>query len=169
MSVAGPSSVDGAAVEADTVVRVGEELDALENLAFSMDSAFRIPGTNVRIGVDPLVGLLPGAGDGVMMMLASYIVYRGTRLGAPTGTLLLMSTVLFVEGVVGMIPIVGDAVDFLWSAQRQNVGYLRAHRSDLDGSTNWRFVAIILAPVVLAIYAVLSVIASVLSFLGGIV
>lgn len=169
MSTVDAVSRNEVSVDADTALEVGEQLDALENLAFSMDSAFRIPGTNFRVGVDPIVGLLPGAGDGLMMGLASYIVYRGARLGAPTGTLFLMTGVLLVEGIVGMIPIVGDVVDFLWSAQRQNVSYLRANEDELTGSTNWRFVGLVLLPFVVAIWAVVSFVVWLLSFLGGIV
>ena len=142
---------DGVPSEADLDQRlaVGDRLDKLENRAAWLDAEFRIPGTESRIGVSSIVGLLPGAGDGVMMLVAATIVYRGMRLGAPTRTLVWMSIVLLVEGIVGIIPVVGDAIGILWSANLQNVGYLRAREASLDGSTNWVFVFLLSSPFLL--------------------
>jgi len=84
-----------------------------------------------------------------MMLVAATIVYHGTRLGAPTRTLVWMSVVLLVEGVVSVVPIVGDAIGILWSANLQNVGYLRAREASLDGSTNWVFVLLLASPFIL--------------------
>ena len=133
----------------DQRLAVGDRLDKLENRAAWLDAEFRIPGTEFRIGVSSIVGLLPGAGDGVMMLVAATIVYRGMRLGAPTRTLVWMSIVLLVEGIVGIIPVVGDAIGILWSANLQNVGYLRAREASLDGSTNWVFVFLLSSPFLL--------------------
>jgi len=132
--------------ELERRLRIGETLDELENRATWLDAEFRIPKTEIRIGVSSIVGFLPGAGDGLMMLLAATIVYHGMRLGAPTRTLVWMSIVLLVEGIIGIIPILGDAVGILWSANIQNVGYLRARQDSLDGSTNWLFVLLLLSP-----------------------
>jgi hypothetical protein len=133
----------------DRHLAVGDRLDKLENRAAWLDAEFRIPGTEFRIGVSSIVGLLPGAGDGAMMLVAATIVYHGMRLGAPTRTLVWMSIVLLVEGVVSVVPIVGDAIGVLWSANLQNVGYLRAREASLDGSTNWVFVLLLASPFIL--------------------
>jgi len=133
----------------DRHLAVGDRLDKLENRAAWLDAEFRIPGTEFRIGVSSIVGLLPGAGDGAMMLVAATIVYHGMRLGAPTRTLVWMSVVLLVEGVVSVVPVVGDAIGVLWSANLQNVGYLRAREASLDGSTNWVFVLLLASPFIL--------------------
>jgi hypothetical protein len=133
----------------DRHLAVGDRLDKLENRAAWLDAEFRIPGTEFRIGVSSIVGLLPGAGDGAMMLVAATIVYHGMRLGAPTRTLVWMSIVLLVEGVVSVVPIVGDTIGVLWSANLQNVGYLRAREASLDGSTNWVFVLLLASPFIL--------------------
>lgn len=135
----------------DRHLTVGDRLDKLENRAAWLDAEFRIPGTEFRIGVSSIVGLLPGAGDGAMMLVAATIVYHGMRLGAPTRTLVWMSIVLLVEGIVGIVPVVGDAIGVLWSANLQNVGYLRAREDSLDGSTNRVFVLLLASPFILLV------------------
>lgn len=135
----------------DRHLAVGDRLDKLENRAAWLDAEFRIPGTEFRIGVSSIVGLLPGAGDGAMMLVAATIVYHGMRLGAPTRTLVWMSVVLLVEGIVSVVPVVGDAIGILWSANLQNVGYLRAREESLDGSTNWVFVLLLASPFLLVV------------------
>ena len=135
----------------DRHLAVGDRLDKLENRAAWLDAEFRLPGTEFRIGVSSIVGLLPGAGDGAMMLVAATIVYHGMRLGAPTRTLVWMSIVLLVEGIVSVVPVVGDAIGILWSANLQNVGYLRAREESLDGSTNWVFVLLLASPFLLVV------------------
>ncbi|MEZ3145559.1 DUF4112 domain-containing protein [Halobaculum sp. MBLA0143] len=150
-----PSPATAREAFAETV-RVDERLDELESRAVWLDREFRIPGTNVRIGVSSIVGLLPGAGDGVMFLVALSLVYHGLRLGASTWTLMKMSFVLFVEFAVSVVPVLGDFVGAYWSANVQNVGYLRAQRGNLDGSTNWVFVLILFSPSILTFLAVVS-------------
>jgi hypothetical protein len=136
---------------------VGEKLDRLENRATWLDAEFRIPLTNIRIGVASIVGFLPGAGDGAMLLLAATIIYHGIRLGAPTLTLIWMSIIVTVEAIIGVIPVVGDIIGIFWTANIQNVGYLRANQDALDGSTNWVFVLLLFSPVILLIILVGSV------------
>ena len=138
----------------DRHLAVDDRLDRLKNRAAWLDEAFRIPGTELRIGVSSIVGLLPGAGDGMMMLVAATIVYRGMRLGAPTRTLVWLSIVLLVEGIIGLVPVVGDAIGVLWSANLQNVGYLRAREESLSGSTNWLFVLLLSSPFLLLLFLV---------------
>jgi hypothetical protein len=138
----------------DRHLAVDDRLDRLENRAAWLDEAFRIPGTELRIGVSSIVGLLPGAGDGMMMLVAATIVYRGMRLSAPTRTLVWLSIVLLVEGIIGLVPVVGDAIGVLWSANLQNVGYLRAREESLSGSTNWLFVLLLSSPFLLLLFLV---------------
>lgn len=147
-----PNGSEALALERE--IAIGNRLDELENRAVWLDAEFRVPGTEFRVGVAPIVGVLPGAGDGLMMLLAATIVYHGMRLGAPTKTLVWMSVVLLVEGIIGVIPVLGDAVSFVWSANIQNVGYLRANRELLDGSTNWVFVLLLSSPFLLFVFTI---------------
>lgn len=150
-----PSSTAAREAFAETVC-VDERLDKLENRAVWLDQESRIPGTNARIGVSSIVGLLLVGGDGAMFLVAMSLVYHGLRLGASTWTLTKMSVILFVEFVISIVPVLGDFIGVYWSANVQNVGYLRTHRDELDGSTNWVFVLILFSPSILTFLVVVS-------------
>ncbi len=107
--------------------RHAEELRRLQRLAHWMDSRFRIPGTGIRFGLDSLVGLIPGLGDGAAFVPSAYLVWRAHRLGAPTGLLAAMAGNVLVDLVVGAVPLVGDLFDVGFKANRRNVELLRRH------------------------------------------
>lgn len=92
-----------------------------------MDSAVAIPGTNVRLGLDALVGLVPVVGDLVTTAISSYILYEARRLGASKFTLARMAANIAIDGVVGAIPIAGDVFDVAFRANRRNMALLRDH------------------------------------------
>jgi hypothetical protein len=97
-------------------------LDVLANL---LDTAFILPGTNVRFGFDALIGLVPGIGDAITTAISLYIVLEARQLGAPAHLILRMLANVVVDGFVGAVPLVGDAFDVLWRANRRNVWLLR--------------------------------------------
>jgi len=104
-----------------------ERLARLEMLASLMDTALVIPGTNVRFGVDAVVGLMPGIGDALTTIVALYIVHEARLLGAPAHLIARMLGNVAIDSFVGAIPLVGDAFDVIWRANRRNVALLRAH------------------------------------------
>jgi hypothetical protein len=104
-----------------------ERLARLEMLASLMDTALVIPGTNIRFGVDALVGLVPGIGDALTTAVALYIVHEARQLGAPAHLIARMIGNVAVDSFVGAVPVVGDAFDVLWRANRRNVALLHAH------------------------------------------
>ena len=97
-------------------------LDVLANL---LDTAFILPGTNVRFGFDALIGLVPGIGDAITTAISLYLVLEARQLGAPAHLILRMLANVVVDGFVGAVPLVGDAFDVLWRANRRNVWLLR--------------------------------------------
>jgi hypothetical protein len=99
-------------------------LDALANL---LDTAFIIPGTNIRFGVDAMIGLVPGIGDAVTTLISLYIVREARDLGAPRHLLARMLANVAIDGFVGAVPFLGDAFDVMWRANRRNVALLRKH------------------------------------------
>lgn len=109
---------------------LAEEVGRLEALAWLLDSSIPVPGTRLRIGLDPLIGLIPVVGDLVGMLFSAYILVRAARLGIPRVTLLRMGFNVTLESVVGIVPLVGDAFDFWWQANRKNVELLKAHMRD---------------------------------------
>jgi hypothetical protein len=107
-------------------------LRRLDKLAQILDTAFPIPGTRFRVGLDGLLGLIPGVGDTLGAAFSAYIVLEAARLGAPKGILLRMIRNLAVETVVGLVPILGDIFDIAWKANVRNLALLREHRVEVS-------------------------------------
>jgi hypothetical protein len=104
-----------------------ERIERLDRLATLLDTAFVIPGTNIRFGADALIGLAPGIGDSVTTALAAYIVYEAHQLGAPRRVLIRMIGNVAIDGIVGAVPVFGDLFDVAFRANRRNVRILREH------------------------------------------
>jgi hypothetical protein len=103
------------------------KLRRLRRLATLMDAAVVIPGIQVRIGWDAVLGLVPGAGDALSAAISSYIVVEAARLGVPTGLLLRMAVNIAIDFFVGTVPIAGDWFDVIWRANLMNVALLERH------------------------------------------
>jgi hypothetical protein len=104
-------------------------LQRLERFAFLLDEAFRIPGTRWRVGLDGLVGFIPGAGDAVTAVVALYPVAEALRHGVPTRVVLRMLGNIGLDSAVGAIPILGDLFDLRFKSNRRNVELLKRHLS----------------------------------------
>src|SRR4051794_8460492 len=102
---------------------------SLDDLAFYLDDLFRIPGTNWRFGLDALIGLVPNVGDTLTSFASFYILLAGVRDGVPKITLLRMAFNIAVDYIVGSIPFLGDAFDFVWKANQQNMNLIRTRAS----------------------------------------
>ncbi len=96
----------------------------LEQLAWLLDNSIRVPFTRRRIGLDSLVGLVPGIGDAIGGLLSTWILFQGMRVRAPWFTLMRMVMNVAVEVVVGFIPLLGDLFDMGWKANHRNVQLL---------------------------------------------
>ena len=100
----------------------------MRDLARVLDEAIRIPGTNIRIGLDALLGLLPGGGDIAGGVFSGLIILQAARAGAPTPVLGRMLANVAIDVVVGAIPILGDLFDVAWRANSRNVRLLESWR-----------------------------------------
>ena len=96
----------------------------LERLAWLTDNSIPIPGTGARVGIDPLIGLVPWIGDAMGAVISSYIISEAARLGAPKSVLLKMAFNVFLDALIGIVPAVGDLFDFAWKANLRNVRLL---------------------------------------------
>ena len=112
------------------------EIDHLDRLAQRMDSLFRLPGTRIRIGLDSLLGLIPGVGDVAALMPAGYIILRAHRMGASRPVLARMAVNTGIDTVVGSIPLIGDIFDVGYKANRRNVALLRRHLETKKGAAS---------------------------------
>jgi hypothetical protein len=104
-----------------------ERLARLETLATLMDAAIVIPGTNVRVGFDALIGLVPGIGDLVSAGISSMIILEARRMGAPRWLVARMIANVAVDAIGGAVPLVGDLLDVAYRANLKNTQLLRRH------------------------------------------
>lgn len=102
-----------------------QRIARMDALATLLDTAFVIPGTNIRFGIDAMIGLVPGIGDVITTALSLFIVREAHALGAPKHLVARMLVNVAFDGVLGLVPIVGDAFDVAWRANRRNVDMLR--------------------------------------------
>ena len=107
-----------------------KDVDNARALARVLDTAIGIPGTKLRVGLDALLGLIPGAGDAVSAALSGYIVLAAARAGASRPVLLRMIGNVVFDTVVGSIPIVGDLFDVAFRANSRNVALLERVAAD---------------------------------------
>ena len=99
----------------------------IEALARVMDSAFTLPGSTIRVGLDAVIGLVPVIGDLISQAVASYIIWEARRLGVSRWTLARMIANSAVDTVIGAIPLVGDVFDVGFRANMRNLALLKAH------------------------------------------
>jgi len=92
-----------------------------------LDEQFRIPGTTYRVGLDGLLGMIPGVGDAAGALLSTYILYEAIRLGTPKTVLLRMVANIGIDTVLGAIPVAGDIFDVAWKANKKNTTLLHAY------------------------------------------
>lgn len=112
------------------------ELDDLDNLANILDDRFKVPGTNIRFGLDSLVGLIPGIGDVLTSTFSLYLVSRARSAGASRVLVGRMLWNIFADVTLGSVPIVGDIFDVTWKSNRKNIDLLRKHlQRKLDQKT----------------------------------
>ncbi|MFC6955199.1 DUF4112 domain-containing protein [Halorubellus litoreus] len=147
----------------------GDSVGRLDALATTLDERWRIPIVGIKVGVDPLIGLIPGVGDTITLLISSYIVLKGILLGAPSRVLAKMTGALVVEALVGYVPVVGDAIDFLWGINVNNVERLKANREQLSGTPNYGFLVVgFFGPILLVLAVMGFAFMWLMSSLGGI-
>lgn len=92
-----------------------------------MDGAFVLPGTNIRLGLDVIVGLVPVAGDVFSGLISSYLIWEARKLGAPQWLIARMMANTLRDTTVGAIPVLGDAFDVMFRGNMKNMTLLRRH------------------------------------------
>lgn len=118
-----PNYLDPNAVGEDRVDHAGVE--HIEKLARLMDSQFIIPGTSFKLGLDTIIGLIPGIGDTIGLAVAGYIVAQSARIGVQKRILVQMLYNIFIDWLIGLVPIIGDLFDMGWKGNNRNAALLR--------------------------------------------
>jgi hypothetical protein len=126
-------------ISAADAPRTTERVRRLRSLAWLLDNSIPLPG-GYRIGLDPIIGLVPGLGDAVGALFSAYIVVEARNLGAPRSILLRMIGNVVIETVLGAIPFAGDIFDAVFKANSRNLALLAHYQLDPIGSRrNSRF------------------------------
>jgi hypothetical protein len=124
--------------------------ESLETLSKYLDGLFTIPGVGWKFGLDSLLGLIPNVGDISTSLVSFYILVAGVRYGVPKITLLRMAFNIGLDYVIGIIPFFGDAFDFFWKANKQNMDLIRERGAGHGKGTtsDWIFVILIIATLI---------------------
>ena len=133
-------------------------LRRLRRISHLLDNAIPIPGTKHRIGLDPILGLIPGGGDLVGSIFAGYVVFKSAQMGVPQETLIKMATNIVFDTVAGTVPVAGDLLDVAWKANVKNIELLDAHLGSPEPTgkkADWLFVALLLLGLMLIVGGVI--------------
>lgn len=125
----------------------------LDYVAALLDDMFRIPGTQIRFGLDALIGWVPGVGDAMTGVASFLIVFASWRRGARAVTLVRMIANVLLETAIGAIPVAGDVFHVVWKANRRNYRLLLREKEAPGAGTgrDWIFLAVLLFAVILAV------------------
>jgi hypothetical protein len=112
-------------------------------IATILDTAFQVPGTSIRIGLDPIIGLIPGFGDTLAGLLGSSLLFLGAQIGLPRILLVRMSLNVLLNAMIGAIPGIGDVFSFWFKSNMRNLALIQryAHEPQRVATTaDWVFV-----------------------------
>ncbi|CAN5143183.1 hypothetical protein BH09GEM1_BH09GEM1_19970 [soil metagenome] len=118
-------------------------------IARTLDSALIIPGTSIRFGLDPIIGLVPGLGDLAGAACSGYIVIEGIRMGVSRAGVLRMIANVGIDTFVGSVPVLGDVFDAGWKANNRNVALIERHMASPSGTRTANRLVVLAAIVVL--------------------
>lgn len=108
----------------------GSAMQRVNRFAWLLDNSIRIPGTRYRIGLDPLIGLVPGIGDSVGALLSMVILWEAYRARLPAAILARMGLNVALEVVIGVIPLIGDLFDMAFKANARNARLMERYQAE---------------------------------------
>lgn len=128
----------------------------LRKLSNLLDDAVRVPGTSYGVGIDPLLGLIPGGGDFLGGLISVYIVFSAAMMGLPRETLTRMASNIVFDSLAGTVPVFGDLFDVAWKANSKNMDILESHlkSSQVSQSSDRWFIILLLGGLILFIIAI---------------
>lgn len=128
-----------------------DKTDLSRLIAWILDDLVRVPGTNFRIGLDPVVGLIPGLGDGSTAVFSSVILLQSLRAGVPRIVIVRMALNILINSLLGAVPGIGDVFSAWFKSNRKNYNLLQKHAGTRRVSTraDWVFVIALIGSVLL--------------------
>ena len=124
-------------------------IELLRRWSRLMDSAYRVPGTSIRFGWDPIVGLVPGVGDVATASFAVTVLYHAYRLGVPGVVLARMMLIVLIDLAAGLVPVAGDVADIAWKSNSLNLALLERHERPGVEPTSGDWAIVLLAVVLI--------------------
>jgi hypothetical protein len=127
-------------------------LEILRRWSRLLDSAFGIPGTRIRLGLDAILGLVPGLGDLVTPLFSSILLLHAAQMGVPKVVQFRMLVNTVVDAFIGFVPVIGDVFDLAWKANLRNVELIERHARGHTRPTlsDWIFLWAIVAALIAA-------------------
>jgi hypothetical protein len=131
----------------------GTDMESLDRLARLLDDFIRIPFLNVRVGLDPILGLVPWVGDTLTALFSLYLIGSAVQYRAPKVIIMRMAMNVAFDYLLGIIPFIGDASDFFVKSNRWNMNLLRRYAQDRrrPSLSDYLFVTAVIGALVLLI------------------
>jgi hypothetical protein len=151
-------AIDAPTIRPQRIVEPVEPIDSrlvrMRFLSRLLDNAILLPG-GYRIGLDPLIGLVPGVGDFLAGTLSLWLVYDAARLGTSKRTLARMGVNVLLDSTVGSVPVVGDVMDALWKSNARNMRLVEGEYKPGQKGRSFARIGLTFVVFVLSIYAVM--------------
>lgn len=128
---------------------------SINTLARLMDAQFRIPGTGIRFGFDALIGLIPGVGDMISLLISTHIISVAKKNGASGFVMSRMVFNVAIDALIGAIPLAGDVFDIGFKANQRNMRLLQQHFNEGRHKGSSKKLGIPLAIILLAVFTFL--------------
>jgi hypothetical protein len=144
--------------------------EQLDHLAGVLDDIFHIPGTKIRFGLDPIVGLVPGLGDIITGLLSFLIVFAAWQRGLPRIALSRMVANIAIDTLLGSIPIFGDVFDTAWKSNRMNYNLLVRYRGGTRQgliTRDWLFFLVLLIGIAVVVLLPIAIVVGLYHLLRG--
>ena len=133
--------------------KLPRDLVALRRFAFFMDEAFQVPGTPIKVGLDAVLGLIPGVGDVIGGVLSTWIVVGALRHRVPGRIIVRMIFNIAIDLLFGAVPVAGDVFDFLYEENVKNMRLLEKHRDRRYPPRSYAAIAFVASLIVLLVLA----------------
>ena len=133
---------------------ISDQLQPVRRIARVLDDLIRIPGTKIGIGIDPLLNLIPIAGDAAGTVMSAYLLVTAVKMSVPKRILARMILNISIDALVGVIPFLGQAFDFVWKANSKNMILLERYAINPSGTAKSSGIAVIVILVSLVLVLV---------------